>query len=112
MHHQDPAMQSCIDECLRCYQICLGMSTSHCLELGGEHAKPAHIQLMLACAETCRASAHVMIIGSRHHKHLCAECADICEDCAKDCERIGDMDACVEACRACAESCRAMATSN
>jgi hypothetical protein len=109
MHHIETAMQACIDECLRCYQICLGMSTRHCLELGGEHAKPAHIQLMLACAETCRATAQVMIIGSPHHKHLCAECADICEDCANDCERVGDMDACVRACRTCAESCRKMA---
>ena len=109
MHHLDAAMQSCIDECLRCHQACLGMSTNHCLKLGGAHATPEHIQLMLACAEICRASAQVMIIGSRHHKHLCAECADICEDCANECERIGDMDDCVRACRRCAESCRKMA---
>lgn len=109
MHQTSPEMQACIDECLRCYQACLGMSTNHCLNLGGDHASPDHIQLMLACAETCRASAQVMIIGSRHHKHLCAECADICEDCANECERIGDMDDCVRACRRCAESCRKMA---
>lgn len=107
-HHIDATMQTCIDECLRCYQSCLEMSSGHSLELGGEHAKPGHIKLMLACSETCRATAHVMIIGSRHHKHLCAECADICADCASECERVGDMDACVRACRACAESCRAM----
>lgn len=109
MHHTNPKMQACIDTCLRCYQICLGMSTAHCLELGGEHARPAHIQLMLACSEICRASAHVLIIGSPHHKHLCAECADICEDWGSECERLGDMDDCVQACRACAESCREMA---
>ncbi len=109
MHQPDAAMQACIDECLRCYQSCLGTSTSHCLELGGKHATPGHIQLMLACAEICRASAQVMIIGSRHHKHLCAECADICEDCANECERIGYMDHCVQVCRSCAESCKKMA---
>lgn len=109
MHHTIPKMQSCIDECLRCYQVCLGMSTNHCLKTGGTHAAPEHIQLMLACAEICRASAQVMIIGSSHHKHLCAECADICEDCANECERIGEMDHCVQACRSCADSCRKMA---
>lgn len=109
MHRPAPEMQACIDECLQCYQTCLGMSTSHCLKLGGAHAAPEHVQLMLACAEICRASAQVMIIGSSHHKHLCAECADICEDCANECERVGDMDDCVQACRSCAASCQKMA---
>lgn len=109
MHHIEPRMQNCIETCLKCYQICLSMSADHCLRLGGEHAKPDHIKLMLSCAETCRAAAHLMLLGTRHHKHLCAECADICEDCAKDCERVGDMDDCVKACRDCAESCREMA---
>ncbi len=109
MHYLNSRMQVGIDACLKCYQTCLGMSTGHCLELGGEHARPDHIRLMLACAETCRATAHVMLIGSPHHKHLCAECADICADCAAECERLGDMDACVQACRECAESCRKMA---
>jgi hypothetical protein len=109
MHHLDPKMQACIDACLSCYRTCLGMSTGHCLEVGGDHARPDHIKLMLACSETCRATAHVMLIGSPHHKHLCAECADICADCAAECERLGDMDACVQACHACAESCRTMA---
>ncbi len=109
MHHTGPELQACIDACLECYQSCLEMSTGHCLELGGEHARPDHIKLMLACSETCRATAHVMLIGSPHHKHLCAECADICSDCAAECERLGNMEPCVRACRACAESCRKMA---
>ena len=107
--HTSSAMQACIDDCLRCYRICLDMASSHCLELGGEHAKPAHIQLMLACSEVCRSAAHLMLLGTPHHRHLCAECAEICEDCARDCERVGQMEDCVKACRACAESCRKMA---
>lgn len=109
MHAIEPGMQRCIETCLACYQTCLGMSTGHCLEIGGEHARPDHIRLMLSCAETCRTAAHLMLLGTRHHKHLCAECADICEDCASDCERLGGMEECVKACRACAESCREMA---
>jgi len=109
MHHISKEMQTCIDQCLACYQSCLGMAMTHCLEAGGKHTEPAHFRLMMACAEMCRTSAHFMLLHSPHHKHTCAECAEICEECAKDCERVGDMDDCVQACRACAESCRRMA---
>ncbi|MGD9744330.1 MAG: hypothetical protein AB7V53_16930 [Dongiaceae bacterium] len=61
------------------------------------------------CSEICRTAAHFMLIGSDHHPHICAECAEICTQCAADCERIGGMEDCAEACRRCAESCRAMA---
>jgi hypothetical protein len=102
------ALQACIDDCLRCYRTCLSMAMSHCLELGGKHVEPAHFRLMSACAETCRTSAHMMMIGTRHHVHLCRICAEICTECADDCERLGDMSDCVAACRRCAEACRAM----
>jgi hypothetical protein len=109
MHKMSPEMQACIDECLSCYQTCLGMASHHCLEVGGEHVAPPHFRLMLACAEICRTAAHFMLIGSEHHKHLCAECAEICEECARDCERLESMEDCVAACRRCAEACRRMA---
>jgi hypothetical protein len=102
-------MQSCIDNCLHCYQMCLGMAMTHCLETGGKHTEPAHFRLMMACAEICRTSAHFMLLNSPHHKHVCKACAEICTECAKDCERVGGMEDCVQACRQCAESCRAMA---
>ena len=85
------------------------MASNHCLPAGGRHVEPEHFRLMLACAEICRTSAHVMLIGTEHHKHMCRECADVCEDCARSCEAVGDMQHCVEQCRACAESCRKMA---
>lgn len=102
-------MQACIEECLRCYQTCLGMAMNHCLPAGGEHVEPGHFKLMMACAEICRTSAHFMLIGTRHHKHTCAECAEICEECARSCEGLDGMEECVARCRACAESCRRMA---
>lgn len=34
-------MRACIDECLRCYQTCLGTAMTQCLEAGGEHVAPA-----------------------------------------------------------------------
>jgi hypothetical protein len=108
MHHISAEMKQCIDECLDCYSVCLSTAMGHCLEMGGEHTKPPHFKLMMACAEICRTSAHFMLIGSEHHKHVCRECAEICMECAQDCERIGDMQECVDACRSCAESCRKM----
>jgi hypothetical protein len=111
MHYQtqSPEMKRCIEECLACYQICLGMAAGHCLEAGGDHTEPRHFRLMLGCAEICRTAAHFMLLGSEHHKHLCRECAEICAECARDCESLGDMQECVDACRRCEESCRRMA---
>jgi ferredoxin len=102
-------MNQCIENCLACYKTCLSMAINHCLELGGEHTKPSHFRLMMACAEICHTSAHFMLINSPHHKHICKECAEICDESAKDCKRVGDMDECVAACERCAESCRKMA---
>lgn len=105
----DRHMHDCIDNCLKCYQTCLSEAMNHCLELGGKHIEKEHLTLMMACAEICRTAAHFMLIGSDHHAHICAECAEICKQCARDCRRLGDMEACVAACEACAESCRSMA---
>jgi hypothetical protein len=109
MHHQSPEMQACIDECLRCYSTCLGATMNHCLEAGGRHLEPGHFRLMMACAEICRTSAHFMLLGTPHHKHTCAECAEICAECAKSCEALDGMEDCAAQCRRCAESCRKMA---
>ena len=108
MHQLSQEMNSCIDDCLRCYQICLGTAMTHCLEAGGKHTQPQHFRLMMACAEICRTAAHFMLLNSPHHKHVCAECAEICQECARDCGQIGEMQECVEACQRCAESCRKM----
>ncbi|PWC27769.1 four-helix bundle copper-binding protein [Teichococcus aestuarii] len=108
-HHLSPEMRACIENCLRCYSICLSSFSGHCLEAGGPHTEPAHARLMLACAEICRTSAHFMLLGTPHHRHTCRECAEICRECADDCERVGGMEECVAACRSCAESCAAMA---
>src|SRR6478609_6875241 len=63
-------MQKCIDECLECYQSCLGTAMDHCLETGGKHVEPAHFRLMMACAEMYRTPAHFMLINTPHHRHL------------------------------------------
>lgn len=103
-------METCIAACLACQRACLeGIVT--CLKKGGRHADPAHIQLLVDCAEVCALSVNFMIRGAQHHMKVCALCADICEACAASCAALGSdagMAACAEACRRCAESCKAM----
>jgi hypothetical protein len=109
-HQMSEEMQRCIQACLDCHRICLETVT-HCLQMGGKHADPAHIRLLLDCAEICQTSANFMLRGSDLHGRTCAVCAEVCERCAQDCAQFDDaqMKACAEACRRCAESCRRMA---
>jgi hypothetical protein len=106
----DNAMQSCIDACTRCHQMCLKTALTHCIEVGGKHAAPDHLRLMLNCAEICQASANLQLSQSAFSAKLCGVCAEICEACATSCEAMGEMADCVQACRQCAQSCKSMAT--
>ena len=105
-------MQQCIQDCFDCHSICL-TTLKHCLELGGKHAAPEHISLLLECAEICQSSANFMLLNSSQHGRLCTVCAEVCERCAQDCERMAEGDAqmqsCAEVCRRCADSCKKMA---
>jgi hypothetical protein len=79
-----------------------------CLEHGGRHVAPAHFRLMIACAETCRAAAAVMMARLPGHSELCRICAQVCWRCAEDCESMDDMAACAAVCRTCAAHCHHM----
>jgi hypothetical protein len=102
-------MQTCIQACQECHNECLMHASQHCLEVGGKHVEPKHFRLMLSCAEICQTSADMMLMGSEHHRDVCASCAVICDACAASCAQLEDMESCVQACRRCAESCRQMA---
>lgn len=95
-----------------CQTTCHAMALIHCLELGGDHARPQHIRLMLDCSEICGVTGTFLAHKSQFHTQLCALCVEICETCAEDCEKLGQMEDCVAACRACAALCREMARSN
>jgi hypothetical protein len=104
-------LESCIRVCTTCHAVCLE-TAQWCLEMGGRHAYPNHVRLLLDCADICRTSADFMLRGSELHEQTCALCAEACMRCADECERIdGDemMAQCAEVCRSCAESCRRMA---
>lgn len=107
----DQQMQDCIQECHRCHNSCTETIT-HCLEMGGDHAEPSHIGLLMDCAEICQTSANFMLRMSDFHDEMCATCADVCQRCAEDCERFADdevMQRCAELCRSCARMCNEMA---
>ncbi|MEF3366345.1 four-helix bundle copper-binding protein [Methylocystis sp. 9N] len=109
MHMMSREMQACIDACLSCYQMCFGMAMTHCLEKGGDHVKPKHFRAMMACADICRDSAHMMLMNAPQAQAICKVCAEACEACAKECDPLPDMKDCAAECRRCAEECRKMA---
>lgn len=107
MPHIDHALLECIDACRRCHDHCLS-EIQHCLTLGGDHAEPTHVGLMLDCARTAETAAALMLTGSRFYRSMCAVCAQIAEACAQQCDVLGDMDECAQVCRTCAQLCEQM----
>lgn len=112
MAHINSEMRHCIDECQTCHSVCLE-TTIHCLQMGGPHAEPDHIRLMMDCAAICQTSADFMLRGSPLHILTCGVCAEVCERCAASCEQFPEdamMQQCAETCQSCAASCREMAS--
>jgi len=60
-HPPGTEMQRCLKHCQRCHSTCLEMAATYCLEMGGKHAEPAHLRLMLDCAQICQTSADFML---------------------------------------------------
>jgi hypothetical protein len=104
-------MRQCIQNCLECHSRCLE-TAMHCQQMGGKHAEPAHVRLLLDCAEICQTSANFLLRSSSFHSRVCGVCADVCAQCARSCEQFPDdsqSKACAAAARRSAESCRMMA---
>jgi hypothetical protein len=104
-------LQECIVECDSCHDLCVE-TTTHCLEMGGAHAAPTHMTLLMDCAEICQVAADFMLRGSEMHRALCRVCAEVCDACAASCTQLegAEMAACAEACLRCAQTCRGMAS--
>jgi len=98
-----------IEALQHCHAICSSMAMTHCLEMGGEHARPQHLRLMLDCAGLCAFTADALGRKSQFHNSFAALCADVCETCAKDCAALDGMEDCVQACRDCARLCTQVA---
>lgn len=106
-------MRNCIDVCTECHRVCLE-TIQMCLRMGGRHAEPEHVRLLLDCAQICATSADFMNRGSDQHGLTCGACAEICRACAESCRKLGgaEMNACADVCFRCAESCAEMAGSS
>ena len=89
-----------------CHATCHSMAMTHCLEMGGEHARPQHLRLMLDCAAFCAFTADAVGRKSQFHTRYAALCAEVCQTCGDDCAAIGNMEECVASCRDCVTVCR------
>jgi hypothetical protein len=112
-HHTNDEMEKCIRICQDCHALCTKM-IEHCLTLGGKHAAPDHIRLMIDCAQLCETTAQYLIRGSSLHGRMCGLCAEACRQCGDNCQQLAGNDQmvkqCVELCRSCAGSCERMAS--
>jgi hypothetical protein len=112
-HHSDDDMQKCIQLCRDCYAMCT-QAITHCLKVGGRHAAPDHIRLLLDCAQMCATASDYMLRESPFHNRICRVCSDLCKQCGKDCEQTAAddqmMKQCIEICRKCGDSCERMAS--
>ncbi len=103
-------VQQAIEETKACHAICVE-TVAYCLNVGGAHAQPHHIAILLDCAEICKTTQESMLRDSAVASTLGAACADVCDACATECEKFtGDaqMKACADRCRSCAAACRKM----
>src|SRR5258708_28396445 len=62
----DPAVRRCIDQCVRCHEVCLS-TIPYCLEQGNQHATEAHITLLIHYATICQLSPDFTLPGSDDH---------------------------------------------
>ena len=106
MNQLSQQTRNAIEALQHCHAICHGGAMIHCLEEGGDHARPQHLRLMLDCAALCAFTADALGRKSQFHNRFAALCADVCDTCAEDCAALGGMDGCAAACRDCARLCR------
>lgn len=103
-------VRECLRDSLDCYQTCTD-TTIRCLTMGGDHAEPEHLNLLMDCARICNTNADFIVRNSTYYPQTCGLTADICDECADTCDRFEDdfMKECASVCRRCSESCREMA---
>ena len=102
-------MERCIRECIACYDVCLETAVNHQLGITKTQLEPAHLRLLISCAEICQTTARVIQTGSPLHKPAGRICAKMCRRCAAESERDPATERCAQAARACAEWCQRVA---
>jgi hypothetical protein len=106
---KDLGMEKRIEACSDCFKSC-ARTFKHCLDMGGPHALPKHLNLLKDCMEICKVTEDFLLRDSTHLECVSEECAKICEQCAASCDETdpndGEMKECAKACRQCAETVR------
>ena len=92
---------------MQCATECMQAATA---PFSGPRLHPAHRRLLVACAEVCRNTAHMLLGGVPDHTAACDACADVCTRCAELCERDNGFDECAQRCRSCAQICLTLAS--
>ncbi len=104
----DEVTQRAIEDVNECALVCVE-TVAYCLRMGGEHADPDHITVLMDCGEVCTLASSYVLRRSEFAARVLGLTADVCERCAESCERFSDdewMMDCAESCRNCAQSCR------
>ncbi len=112
-HPLDDDARRCVQATADCHQYCIE-TIVYCRQRGGPYSEPAHLRILLDCAEICQTTTDFMLRGSDLSTTLCRLCAEIAERCAFSCDQFGgerQTRACAEAARRCALLCREMARS-
>ena len=58
-------VRECLKDSLDCYQMCTE-TTIKCLTLGGKHAEPQHLNLLIDCAKICNTNADFILRNSTY----------------------------------------------
>jgi hypothetical protein len=102
-------MHECIDNCLEASKVCQSC-LQHCLSLGGKHAQPEHISLLLETAEICHVTATFMLATSKFTHELAGVCSRVCDAAAQSLNEMDPEDPhmvkCMTICKKTADACR------
>jgi hypothetical protein len=89
MPHQTTQHKDSMEAARNCYEVCTE-TISHCLQQGGKHVEPEHLQLLIDCANMCKTCWEACLHEGPAAEHTMKACAEIANACADSCEQVGD----------------------
>lgn len=107
---------SCIEACVACELTCLACADA-CLSEQEVHALKQCIRLNLQCAESCAATARMLVRAAATPELIRMQldtCRAACATCGAECQRHSHHEHCkhcADACRRCEEACRTLTRS-
>jgi len=107
---QSDNREESLRKCLTAYRTSTAC-IQHCLKLGGEHADPDHILILMNTSEICRTFSQFLLSESHYSHELCGITSRICLACADSCDSFDRQEnemmlECSSACLAFAQTCK------